>query len=104
MYSVRLPVGLLLLALLTLDPILLGAVVSVYVVVNRLVGNVLEPAIMGQQVGLSTLTVFLSLVFWGWMFGPVGMLLSVPLSMVVRSMAETSPGTQWLAILTAPAR
>jgi AI-2 transport protein TqsA len=91
------------LALLTLDPILLGAVISVYVVVNLLVGNVLEPAIMGQQVGLSTLTVFVSLVFWGWMFGPVGMLLSVPLSMVVRSIAETSSGTQWIAILMAPA-
>jgi len=58
---------------------------------------------MGQRVGLSVLAVFLSLVFWGWMFGAVGMLLSVPLSMVVKFAAQSNPQTQWFAVLLGPA-
>ena len=71
--------------------------------VNMIIGNVVDPLITGQRVGLSTVTVFLSLVFWGWMFGAVGMLLSVPLSMVVKSIAESNAQTRWLSILMAPA-
>jgi len=71
--------------------------------VNVGMGNIIEPMLMGKRVGLSTLFVFLSLIFWGWLFGPVGMLLSVPLTMVVKIVAEGSPQTQWLAILLGPA-
>ena len=92
-----------LIAVLQLDPTMVLVVIAVYAFVNTVIGNVIEPMIMGQRVGLSTLAVFLSLVFWGWMFGPVGMLLSVPLSMVVKFAAQTSPQTQWIAVLLSPA-
>ena len=70
-----------------------------YIVVNMLFGNVIEPKLMGRTLGLSTLVVFLSLVFWGWVWGPAGMLLSVPITMVVKIALESSPSTHWLSIL-----
>ena len=70
-----------------------------FAVVNLLFGNVVEPKLMGRKLGLSTLVVFLSLVFWGWIWGPVGMLLSVPMTMVVKIALESSPSTHWIGIL-----
>lgn len=70
-----------------------------YVAVNLVLGNVLEPRLMGRGLGLSTLVVFLSLVFWGWVLGPVGMLLSVPLTMTVMIGLSGSPQTAWLGTL-----
>ena len=91
-----------LLAMLQLEPSMVLVVIGIYVAANTIMGNVIEPMVMGQRVGLSTLSVFLSLVFWGWMFGAVGILLSIPLSMVVKFAAQTNPQTQWIAVLLRP--
>ncbi len=68
-------------------------------VVNLIFGNVVEPKFMGRKLGLFPLVAFLSLVFWGWVWGPVGMLLSVPMTMVVKIALESNPSTRWISIL-----
>jgi len=70
-----------------------------FLIVNVMIGNVIEPRFMGRGLGLSTLVVFLSLVFWGWVLGPVGMLLSVPLTLAVKIAMESNDDTRWMAIL-----
>lgn len=88
-----------LLALIQLGPLAAGIAVLGFLIVNTLVGNVIEPRVMGEGIGLSTLVVFLSLAFWGWVLGPVGMLLSVPLTMAVKIALSKRESTKWLSIL-----
>ncbi|MBY5993813.1 AI-2E family transporter [Ferrimonas balearica] len=76
-----------------------AGVAGLYVGVNMVMGNMVEPRLMGRSLGLSTLVVFLSLVFWGWLLGSVGMLLSVPLTMIVKIALESSEGGRWAAML-----
>lgn len=91
-----------LLALVQLGPLSAMFTALVYVAVNMVMGNVIEPRYLGRGLGLSTLVVFLSLVFWGWVFGPVGMFLSVPLTMLLKIAFESNDETQWIAILMGP--
>jgi predicted PurR-regulated permease PerM len=88
-----------LLAFVQLGPGVAGMTALGYIVTNTVMGNIVEPRFMGRGLGLSTLVVFLSLVFWGWLLGTVGMLLSVPLTMIVKIGLESSESTRWLALL-----
>lgn len=75
------------------------AIALLYIIVNVLIGSILEPRIMGKGLGLSTLIVFLSLIFWGWLLGPIGMLLSVPLTIMIKIAFDTQENTQWIAVM-----
>lgn len=88
-----------LVALLTVD-LVTGALVALGVlVVNLLIGNVIEPRVMGRAMGLSPLIVLLSVALWGWVLGPVGALLSVPLTIIVKLVLERSDRYAWVAVL-----
>lgn len=87
-----------LLALIQLGPASAGGIAIGYVCINTVMGNMVEPRYLGKGLGLSTLVVFLSLIFWGWLLGTVGMLLSVPLTMMLKIALETSESGNWLAV------
>jgi len=70
-----------------------------YIVVNFIEGNVIEPRLMGRKLGLSTLVVFLSLIFWGGLLGFVGAILSIPLTMTLKFAFESNESTKWIAVL-----
>lgn len=92
-----------LLALIQYDPTRAVAVAAGYLVINLAIGNALEPRLMGRRLGLSTLVVWMSMLFWGWVWGPVGMLLSVPLTVIVKIAMEHSDDFRWIAVLLGPA-
>ncbi|MDH5610886.1 MAG: AI-2E family transporter [Gammaproteobacteria bacterium] len=74
-------------------------VMAGYMAINIIIGNVIEPKYMGKGLGLSTLVVFLSLVFWGWVLGTAGMLLSVPLTVAVKLALDSKKESQWMGAL-----
>jgi predicted PurR-regulated permease PerM len=78
------------------------AVAIGYLVINGIVGNVIEPKVMGRTLGLSPLVVLLAMVFWGWLWGPIGALLSVPLTMIAKIALENSDHLGWVAVLIGP--
>ncbi len=88
-----------LLALIQIGPGAAGATGLGFIGINVVFGNFLEPRLMGYGVGISPLVVFIGLVAWGWIFGPVGMLLSVPLTMTLKMALESDDRTRWVAIL-----
>lgn len=69
-----------------------------YLLINNFLGNLIEPMLVGRRFGISTLVVVISVVFWGWMWGPLGMLLAVPLTMVLKVILESSDEFRWIGI------
>ena len=90
-----------LLALVQFGLLTSGFIAIGYLAVNMVVGNLLETQIMGKKLGLSAVVVLLSVVFWGWVWGPTGMILAVPLTMAIRIYCEHSDGSRWVAIMLA---
>jgi len=74
------------------------------VVIGFIVGNVVEPRLMGRKLGLSTLVVFLSLIFWGSLLGLIGAILCIPLTMTMKFVFENIESTRWIAVLLGPER
>ena len=70
-----------------------------YLVINIGLGNFLEPMLLGSRFGISTVVVILSVLFWGYVWGPVGMFLAVPLTMMVKVMLDNSTDLQWVSVL-----
>jgi predicted PurR-regulated permease PerM len=69
-----------------------------YLVINMLLGNFIEPMLMGYRFGISTTVVILSVVFWGWLWGSVGMFLAVPLTMMIKVMLDNTEEFRWLSV------
>ena len=88
-----------LIALVQFGPGPAAGVALGYLVIDIVLGNLVEPTLMGRRFGLSVLVVVMSLLFWGWVWGPVGMLLSVPLTIIVKIILENTDDLRWLAIL-----
>jgi len=91
------------LALILLGPGEALLVAGGFLAVNFSIGNFLEPRILGRTLGLSPLVVFLSMVLWSWLLGPIGALLAVPLTMVVRIALDDTEDLRWIAVLLGPA-
>lgn len=88
-----------LLALVQIGPGAASATALGFIGINVVFGNLVEPRLMGYGVGISPLVVFVGLIAWGWIFGPVGMLLSVPLTMTLKIALQSDERTRWVAIL-----
>ncbi|MEM1417619.1 MAG: AI-2E family transporter [Myxococcota bacterium] len=74
-----------------------------YLLINGIIGNIIEPRFMGQALGLSPLVVFLSMILWGWLLGPVGALLSGPLTMFLKTWLMHTEDLRWIGVLLGPA-
>jgi len=70
-----------------------------FLIIHNVLGNFIEPKLMGKGLDLSALVVILSLIFWGFLLGPVGMFLATPFTLTIKIIMEQNEKTRWLAIL-----
>lgn len=69
-----------------------------YLLINNFLGNFLEPILVGRRFGISILVVVICVMFWGWVWGPLGMLLAVPLTMVLKVILDGSDDFRWIGV------
>jgi predicted PurR-regulated permease PerM len=91
------------LALFKYGPLGALAVIVIIFVVDALAENVLFPSLMGKGLQLSPAFLFLALLYWNFVFGLGGVLLSIPLTIVLKILLESFEETKWLARLMGPA-
>jgi predicted PurR-regulated permease PerM len=90
------------LGLLEGGPGMMFAVIAVYCALNIVIQSVIQPQVVGDAVGLSTTLTFISLVFWSWVLGPLGAVLAIPLSLLVRAiLVDADPDSRWVLRLVA---
>ncbi len=88
-----------LIALLLIGPTACLIVVLGYLAINMVLGNCIEPKLLGKQFGIATSVVLLSVIFWGWVWGPIGMLMAVPITLLIKLGLECSTDLKWAAML-----
>lgn len=88
-----------LLSAIELDIQTTAYIIILYVVINISISNVIEPKLMGKELGLSPLVIFFSLILWGWLLGIVGMFLAVPITMTLKIAFNSNHQTKWIALL-----
>ena len=88
-----------LLSLISVDINITFWLIIFYVIINISISNIIEPKLMGQELGLSPMVIFFSLIFWGWILGIAGMFLAVPITMTLKIAFESTQNTKWIGIL-----
>lgn len=73
--------------------------IVLYVIINISISNIIEPKLMGKELGLSPMVIFFSLILWGWVLGLVGMFLAVPITMTLKIAFDSDKSTRWLSLL-----
>ena len=69
------------------------------IVLDQILSRIVEPRLMGRSLGLPPLVVVMSLLFWGWVWGPVGVVLAVPLTTTLKIILDETPDLRWLSVL-----
>jgi AI-2 transport protein TqsA len=72
---------------------------AVLLITDGIIGMIVEPKMMGKQLGLSPLAILVSLFFWGWLWGVPGMILAVPIMAVIKIVAENVPSLKMVGVL-----
>jgi predicted PurR-regulated permease PerM len=74
-------------------------IIVILVVIQNIIGNILEPRYLGDQLDLSPLLLLVSLIFWGYVWGIVGMVLSVPIMSMLKIVLSKFDSTRAISIL-----
>ena len=74
-------------------------ILIILIVIQQALGNLVEPRVMGEGLGLSPLVILFSLIFWGWLWGIPGMLLAIPITAVVKIVCSNIPPLEGIAVM-----
>ena len=75
------------------------AVLGLFVLSDQLIGGFVEPIVVGHRVGVSPIALLISAIFWGWLWGPVGLLLATPISVCLTVGGEFIPALRIFSIM-----